>query len=74
MADAIEAVDARDDHALDRLRDLDRHVVVEPPAAVLAHERTGVGQRAHELLQEERVALGLLEDRRLSSAGSVPHR
>ena len=38
-------------------------LVVEPPAAlVVVHERARVGERAHELLQEERVALGRLED------------
>ena len=37
--------------------------VVEAPAAVVvAHERAGVDERADELLEEERVALGRLED------------
>jgi hypothetical protein len=57
-----EPVDARHDHLLDGRRDLDGDLVIEPPPLVRAHERARVGERAHELLEEERVALGRLED------------
>ncbi len=57
-----EPVDPRQDHLLDGRRDLDDDVVVEAPAVVLVHQRAGVCERAHELLQEEWVPLGRLQD------------
>ena len=60
---ALEPVDAGEDHLLDGGRDLHGHLVVEPPAALpVVDERAGVGERPDDLLQEERVALGRLED------------
>ena len=56
-----QPVDAREDHLLDGRRHVDRDVVVEAPARVRAVERGSVDERAHELLEEERVALGLRE-------------
>src|SRR4051794_13977950 len=58
----VEAVDAREDHLLDRRRDLHLDRVVEAPALLAVHERAGVDEGADELLQEERVALRRLDD------------
>ena len=64
-----EAVDAREDHLLDRRRHVDRDVVVEAPAGRGQLQRAGVDERAHELLEEERVALGLREQPPLEVGG-----
>jgi hypothetical protein len=58
----IQPVDPRDDDFLDGRRDLDLDLVVEPPAVVLVHERAGIDQRPDDLLEEEGIALGRLED------------
>jgi hypothetical protein len=52
-----QAVDAREHDALHRRRYLHRHLVVEAPAPVLAHDRAGVDERADELLEVEGVPL-----------------
>ncbi len=58
-----EPVDAGEDHLLHGGWDLHGHLVVEPPAApVVANEGAGVGERPDDLLQEERVSLGRLQD------------
>ena len=69
MARGREPVDAREDDALDGGRDLDRDVVVEAPLAVLRGERTDVDERAHELLEVERVPLGRFEHALLEIVG-----
>ena len=58
----LQAVDPGEDDLLDGRRDLDLDRVVEPPPLALAHERPRVHERPHELLEEERVPLGRLED------------
>ena len=59
----VQPVDARHDHVVDRVGDDD---VVEPggehEAAALDSDRAGFVQRAHDLLDIERVALGLGRD------------
>jgi len=65
----LEPVDPGEDHPLDRRRDLDLDLVVEPPSLTLAHERARVHERPDELLEEERVALGVLEDPSLHVVG-----
>jgi hypothetical protein len=59
----VQPVDARHDHVVDRVGDDD---VVKPggkhEAAVLDSDRAGFVQRAHDLLDIERVALGLGRD------------
>ncbi len=68
-ASGLEPVDPREDDLLDRRRDLDRDLVDEPPALAVRHERAGVDQRTDELLEEERVPLGGLEDPPLHLVG-----
>ena len=53
-----QPVDAREDHLLDGLREVHGDLAIERPAAVALHQRPGADQRADQLLQVERVALG----------------
>ena len=69
-AAGLEPIDPREDHLLDGRRDLHGDLVVETPAAALVmYQRARVGQRSDELLEEERVALGGLEDPPLDLGG-----
>ena len=54
-------VDARDDHLLNGRRQIDLGVVVETPLLAGADECARVDERADELFEEERVALGARE-------------
>src|SRR5207302_10333399 len=62
-------VDAREEHLLDRRRDLDLDLVVETQAAVVMDERACVGQRADELFELVRVPFRLLEEAALELLG-----
>ena len=53
-----QPVEARKDRLLHGRRHLDLDCVIEAPAFVDANERSDVGKRADELLEEERVPLG----------------
>ena len=57
-----EPVDAGEDHFLDGRRDDDLRLVVEAPALAFANEHARLGERADELLEVERVALGSFQD------------
>ena len=65
----VEPVDPREDHLLHGRRDLDLDVVIEAPTVLVPDERARIGQRADELLEEERVAVGVLEDPLLHVVG-----
>ena len=65
----VEPVDPRQDDLLDRGRDLERDVVDEAPAVLVVRHRAGVHERPDQLLQEERIALGGLEDAALHVGG-----
>ncbi len=64
-----EAVDAGEDDLLDGRWDLDVDRVVESPDLRLADERADVDEGPDDLLEEERVALGRLEDAALHLRG-----
>jgi len=57
-----QAVDTSEDDLLDRLWDVDRSLVVEPPSLLIADQGAGVRQGPDQLLQVERVAFGVLQD------------
>ena len=57
-----KTVEAGEDRLLDGRRHLDLDGVVEAPAVVGANERADVGERADELLEEERVPVRGFED------------
>ncbi len=65
----VESVDPRQDDLLDRGRDLERNVVDEAPAVLVVRHRAGVHERPDQLLQEERIALGGLQDAALHVGG-----
>jgi len=60
----VQPVDARGDERVHALGDRDvRRAVGDPPAAGLVAEKgLRVGERVHDLFQEQRITLGLLED------------
>ena len=64
VAVGVQPVDPRQDHLLDRRRQLDRHLPHQLPAAVALHECPGVGHRAQQLLDVEGVALPRLQHAR----------
>src|SRR5262245_56201274 len=57
-----EPVEAREDRLLHGRGHLDLDRMIEPPAVVSADEGADIGERADELLEEERVPAGGLEN------------
>ncbi len=64
MTGRREPVDASEDDVLHGPRDLQGNGVIEPPSVSLPDQRARVDQRTHQLLQVERVALGVAQDPR----------
>src|SRR5258708_39525458 len=56
-----ETIEARENHLLDGLRNLDLGLMLEPPTVARLNERAGVHQRPHELFEEERVPFRRIE-------------
>ena len=57
----LKPIDASDDHALERLRYLERALPGEPPAPVLRDQRSAVDQRPDHLFQVEGIAFRITE-------------
>ena len=62
VARPVQPVDAREDEPFDGVGHLHLDLAVQPPVPVLADERAGVQQGAHDLLQVEGIALRAVED------------
>ena len=69
-----QAVDARRDHALDGVGDLQvLHAFSGDDAVALHDQQAAVDERAQQFLEEERVAFRLLEDRAARGRREVLH-
>ena len=70
-----KAVGPREDHLPDSLGNHDRDRVVEAPTAPISlHDRPGIDERTHELLEVEGIAVCRLEHAALKLVGQGPHR